>query len=496
MSALCDAASDCYRAGDIDAALAGYTEALHWLVQNPAEDDEELHSRVLLNRGQCRVKQDDFSSAIKDFTSVIISSSVTDVFTTKALIRRAGCYEKIGNFKKALADAEEALLLHHIPPSLSSTALIIRDRVQKYGQVDAELSRSEGRPFKMVTKHQALRLAFLEDMPNNIGFNVPFQVRVAISNELGLWDRLILKPRTDSADLEPVSGASGNPTLQCVIVHINLLGNEVESHPSQFKVEMLPCNTTRSFGCSSSNSALVVDESGKVDATITIHRSAALGESSRIGARLRDFPILLQFSLSGPLPGGINVLPLLSLPICLSESPQQPAMFAPACRTQPTSEAYWNESAAFPAVFRDLNETMKYADSIHATCIRPVRVNFNTMTGRKSLSNARVPEENSNGKESEYEVRGSTAVAVAAPAGAHATALRQDAEQQALSGNSLTMYALESPGYLGIGGKVWDSMYVLLSYLAHEPGARSLVEGCRVLELGSGTGLLGKWRSK
>lgn len=48
--------------------------------------------------------------------------------------------------------------------------------------------------------------------------------------------------------------------------------------------------------------------------------------------------------------------------------------------------------------------------------------------------------------------------------------------------------AFECPGYLGIGGKVWDSTYVLLDYLRHRS---SLIRGKRVVEFGSGTGLAG-----
>ncbi|KAL3662059.1 hypothetical protein V7S43_012864 [Phytophthora oleae] len=46
----------------------------------------------------------------------------------------------------------------------------------------------------------------------------------------------------------------------------------------------------------------------------------------------------------------------------------------------------------------------------------------------------------------------------------------------------------ESPGNLGIGGKLWDSCLVLTRYLAER---RELLEGKQVVELGSGLGLVG-----
>jgi hypothetical protein len=51
-----------------------------------------------------------------------------------------------------------------------------------------------------------------------------------------------------------------------------------------------------------------------------------------------------------------------------------------------------------------------------------------------------------------------------------------------------SVLAFECPGYLGIGGKVWDSTYVLFRYLQRRP---ELIRRRRVVELGSGTGLAG-----
>lgn len=50
--------------------------------------------------------------------------------------------------------------------------------------------------------------------------------------------------------------------------------------------------------------------------------------------------------------------------------------------------------------------------------------------------------------------------------------------------------AFECPGSLGIGGKVWDSTYVLLKYLNDRP---DLIRNKHVIELGSGTGLAGTY---
>jgi hypothetical protein len=54
---------------------------------------------------------------------------------------------------------------------------------------------------------------------------------------------------------------------------------------------------------------------------------------------------------------------------------------------------------------------------------------------------------------------------------------------------SETIYAYESPGQLGIGGKIWDSTFILMNYLVKH--AKELIENETVVELGSGTGIAG-----
>lgn len=75
----------------------------------------------------------------------------------------------------------------------------------------------------------------------------------------------------------------------------------------------------------------------------------------------------------------------------------------------------------------------------------------------------------------------------------HASCLRPvsiSSAELAPADSQRTVYAIESPGYLGIGGKVWDSLYVLLQYL-HGDG-REYITGKRVIELGCGTGIAGE----
>ena len=51
------------------------------------------------------------------------------------------------------------------------------------------------------------------------------------------------------------------------------------------------------------------------------------------------------------------------------------------------------------------------------------------------------------------------------------------------------VYVFESPGLLGIGGKVWDSSFVLVDYCSRH--CQDLIKNKVVLELGCGTGITG-----
>lgn len=72
----------------------------------------------------------------------------------------------------------------------------------------------------------------------------------------------------------------------------------------------------------------------------------------------------------------------------------------------------------------------------------------------------------------------------------HAACIRR--VDVAVGGQTRPAYALESPGFFGIAGKVWDSMYVLLRFLSVPENRVLYVAHKRIIELGSGTGLAGE----
>lgn len=156
------------------------------------------------------------------------------------------------------------------------------------------------------------------------------------------------------------------------------------------------------------------------------------------GASQRSLPLvaMLHFTLDRALPQCGEVLPVLSLPARVIDG---------------------SSSTATDAADGVYDKVLQLCHAVHATCVRQIPI---------SLPQA---------QHADRPTLSTTAVS-GAPSD----------QQQA---DTFCAYALESPGYLGIAGKVWDSMYVLLQYLSLH--AQDLVTGKRVIELGCGTGLAG-----
>ena len=146
-------------------------------------------------------------------------------------------------------------------------------------------------------------------------------------------------------------------------------------------------------------------------------------------------PIMIKVSLSRPLPSGAVVMPVITMPIVL------------VVVAQP---------------LHSINNISSVTVSAAATSSSDVRTERNQQdsdSDSQSLVNLM----------------------------SIGTALSASCIRQASVGLQSVM-ALECPGMLGIGGKVWDSTFVLLDYLNRN---KTLVQGKTIVELGSGTGLAG-----
>jgi hypothetical protein len=198
---------------------------------------------------------------------------------------------------------------------------------------------------------------------------------------------------------------------------------------------------TNSSSSSNSSPSSSSSSSSRSSSRSSSSSSSSSGDSSVSApdADLSGTMVMLRFSLDGPVGPSGDVLPLLSLPAAVLPSAEGAGSSGCAAWCAP------KQSAAPPDV-ADGTLPPEYAEfsqkcsRVHATCVREMTL-----------------------------PTGTTTTETATP--------------------GLCVYALESPGYLGIAGKVWDSMYVLLQYLSQHTDR--LVRGKRIVELGCGTGLAG-----
>jgi tetratricopeptide (TPR) repeat protein len=195
-----------YRNGDYVSALDCYSYAI---LSRPELHDRHLAMKLLLNRAQCNLNLREYVAAVKDCTSVLH----LDDLCIKAYIRRAIAYENLGKFKEGLLDTEKAMI--NPPISLIDVILKLSSRLKKLLLWDEKTIEKEGRPDRMVTNEQTLRLNFLETIPNNVEIEQSFLVRLCIGNEFGLWDRSFLSP-VISSDIVYTSNMNKNEEVLAI----------------------------------------------------------------------------------------------------------------------------------------------------------------------------------------------------------------------------------------------------------------------------------------
>lgn len=178
---------------------------------------------------------------------------------------------------------------------------------------------------------------------------------------------------------------------------------------------------------------------------------------------------MLRFSLDRALPSCGEVLPVLSLP----------ARVRSTTSTSRTGTGTGMSTTVLRSVEGNTNNTIyeevqRLCIDVHATCVREIVVSLPGGHNVHHPTTTHTTEVVHATTESDI-----AAVTTASPI----------PNPLSSTMSSFNVYALESPGYLGIAGKVWDSMYVLLQYLSQHTAR--LVRGKRIVELGCGTGLAG-----
>jgi len=160
---------------------------------------------------------------------------------------------------------------------------------------------------------------------------------------------------------------------------------------------------------------------------------------------------LLQFEVTQFRSTNVTILPIISLPIAIE-----------IARPEIVSDKHvGSNNANAAALVNSYNDDLHLHDpSLQVSCIRPINIHIPSSVSSSSLPIL------TDGETVVQEIVGET------------------------NNHTVTVYAFESPGLLGIGGKIWDSNFVLLSYLSH--CHVDWIEGKTIIELGSGPGAAGK----
>lgn len=433
-----------FKDGDFDAASTTYGYGARICPQG------ELKTKLLLNKALCDLKLRLHDSVIKDCSKVL----QYEPHNVKALLRRASAYEYASEFKKGLADVEMVLSLPSVAPSLTKTATSLSTRLNLLCRQDERLQRSNTtQPEYLITNvEQCLRLNILDcDCADECGggyliVNVRrsrglVNFKVCIGNEFGLWNRKWMQCRLCSG-----SDGSGRPSgdLDTTCVHMPRIRCEMM---------LLMDGSGGQIGRCEQVGAGALNIHGKADICMKLHESTDVDVAGvtnhNTNARIADpFVIaMFKFEIVSGTPDAIhgsmnNIISVISLPVKLSTSDPTDGGNMCGCTTGA------NKTIGIGGMSSAQSECAKWlsiGSRVHAQSIREVILEPTTTLKATGIL---VP--------------------------------------------SAPIYVLESPGYLGIGGKVWDSSYVLLAYLfnSHLKGLH-LVNQKQVLELGSGTGVTG-----
>lgn len=190
-------------------AKEAYTQALQII---DSIKEFEFVVKLWLNRGFCLCKCRDYDFAIEDFTSVlerldilvsaqtlqlpvpwIPTTAINDLllkrYRVKALYRRAICFDYTGQYIAAFNDLDELIKNDESIITKYQNCFELFSRLRWHLDTDRRAASNEGRPSWLSSHHQALRLNFARSFPKRVLVNHPFTIKVALGNELGLFDR-------------------------------------------------------------------------------------------------------------------------------------------------------------------------------------------------------------------------------------------------------------------------------------------------------------------
>lgn len=253
--------NDVYKSGDYISASQIYSTGIDFYSMGKScksTQDGEIEQKLLLNRAQCFLNMREYAFAVKDCTLIL----AIDNSCVKAYVRRAIAYENLGNFRKGITDTESALSLHP-PSSMIDTILKLSTRLRTLSACDERAIAAEGRPDRMVTDRQTLRLNFLESIPREVTIGETFLIRLCIGNEFGLWDKKLLTSTNESQSNKNVAiiDEINQPLKVCIeIIYLDLNEYDASSASSSSSSR----NAKKSLTLTRKEENLSVGSDGKV----------------------------------------------------------------------------------------------------------------------------------------------------------------------------------------------------------------------------------------
>ena len=331
-----ESGNDFYRSHDYHEAIARYSLGINHLQQRSENDldhtTSELKKKLLLNRAQSYLNIRDYTAAVHDCT--VILETLDDV-CPKALIRRAIAYENCGHYHRGLMDIKKATTLSGagLPASLADTATKLMTRLHALIKADEIAIAKEGRPDRMIHAHQTLRLNFNAEVPTEVNVEQAFVVHLCIGNEFGLWNRSHMQtPSSSSAAAASIvdSTVAGD---HHVMAQVSLKRSFIDCEGDESTLSIVKLTAAGGSGDDyvglDGKIALRLAFSFTHKSDTSCSNSSSTSTSSNSDpSSLRPLPTeaiaVLKFSLNKCLPSGVEVVPVLTLPIRIKAHPNPP----------------------------------------------------------------------------------------------------------------------------------------------------------------------------